>query len=298
MDEKRSVSVVVVVVLLTTMIVIAAAVVLGYVLRFFGQDLISNAALDYRKLALGVEIILGAALLAALVMAIAVNHFVEKPINELHEMADDVINGDVARLARVSRSREFKDLAEKINMMVESVVHTQSEADVDRLTGVNNFRHLNNYLETQTNLAARYDRPLALALLDIDNFSEINDRYGHGIGDNVLKMTVAYLKSTLRQVDYVGRYGGETFIMILPETEAAPAMMVMEKIHREFTDHVFVEIDHEKSPVFASLGVADYPRSGEDAASLIASAKMALLLAKRRGRNQVTYFRALNQEAG
>ena len=87
------------------------------------------------------------------------------------------------------------------------------------------------------------------------------------------------------------------FVIVLPETAAASAMMVMEKIHREFTNHVYVGDDRKKSPVFASLGVADYPRSGQDAGNLIAAAKTALLVAKRRGRNQVAYFRSLDEKA-
>ena len=276
-------------------LVVSGALVVVW--RYFGLDFGRDVPLDFQHLVVPAEIVLTFAVFAGLAALFVYRHFVKKPLMRIHEMADYIINGDIAHKARIAYPAEFRELANRLGVMVDSIVHAQSEEDIDSLTGLFNFRHLINYLETQVNLAARYNRPLSLAMLDIDHFAEINDLQGHGAGDAVLKLAAKYIESMVRQVDYIGRYGGKTFVIVLPETAAASAMMVMEKIHREFTNHVYVGNDAKKSPVFASLGVADYPRSGQDAGNLIAAAKTALLLAKRRGRNQVAYFRSLDEKA-
>lgn len=260
-----------------------------------GADLIS--ATGGRAMAIAV-LVSGAAVLAGLATYLFFNLFIGRPIRVLRRAASHVATGDAAFRAQITSPKEFAQLGQSFNEMIDSVVHAQSKADIDKLTGLFNYRHARNYLGTQVRLAARYGRHLTIALIDIDHFQEINDLYGHEAGDMVLAKAADYVKSRLRQVDYVARYSGEEFLVVLPETAAAPAMMVIERIHAGFADHVFIERGESKNPVFMSAGVADFPRSGEDEANLTAAADMALLLAKRRGRNQVAYFRALDEKAG
>ncbi|HEB13133.1 MAG TPA: GGDEF domain-containing protein, partial [Actinobacteria bacterium] len=261
MDEKWSPSLRSILAFLSMLMVLVVSVALVVVWRYFGLDLGRDVPLDFQHLVVPAEIVLTFAVFAGLATLFVYRHFVKKPLMRIYEMADYIINGDIAHKARIAYPAEFRELANRLGVMVDRIVHAQSQEDIDSLTGLFNFRHLTNYLETQVNLAARYNRPLSLAMLDIDHFTEINDLQGHGAGDAVLKLTAKYIESMVRQVDYIGRYGGKTFVIVLPETAAASAMMVMEKIHREFTNHVYVGDDRKKSPVFASLGVADYPRS-------------------------------------
>jgi len=282
-----------------TVFTVATVATLGLALAVgwssFGTDLVRLAGGDTMAAAAGAAAV--AAIIAGLIVGRLFNTLVRKPVRVLNETMARITRGDVNLRAGLVGRGEFASLADNMNRMIDSVVLTQSRADIDKLTGLFNFRHAHNYLQTQVGLAARYDRHLTIGIIDIDHFTEINDIYGHQFGDEVLKNAAAYIKTQLRQVDYLARTGGEEFLVVLPETPAAAAMTVLERIHAGFSETVFVKRGDPKSPVFMSAGVADFPRSGEDAANLMASAKMALLLAKRRGRNQVAYFRSLDQKA-
>lgn len=246
----------------------------------------------------GAYLIGGGAAILGIILYLFLRRYINKPMRALAEAAASVEAGDVDARARISRPKEFAALAASFNRMIDGVVRSQSKADIDKLTGLFNYRHAFTYLKTQIGLAQRYKRDITIAMLDIDHLKEINDLYGHQTGDEVLKSAAKYIESQLRQVDYVARYGGEEFLIVLPETPPAAAMTVIARIHAGFSDHVFIARGEGRSPVFVSAGVADFPRSGEDEANITAAANMALLLAKRRGRNQVAYFRALDEKAG
>ncbi len=223
------------------------------------------------------------------------DRLIYKPIMALDEAAERITAGDTNARAVVNSLDEFGDLARRFNTMADSLIYARFQADTDSLTGLFNYRHLQNYLAAQIALAQRYQRDLTIAMLDIDHFKKVNDLYGHQTGDEVLLSTVKFIKSQLRQVDYVARYGGEEFVIIMPETDVQAALKVMERILRGFPDHVYVERMGIRNPVFVSIGVADFPYTGEDPTNLLAGADMALLLAKRRGRNQISYGRTLDQ---
>lgn len=243
-------------------------------------------------------LVAAAAAIAGIIVYLFLNRYVKQPMRAVEITAAAVEAGDVDARVRIFRPKEFTELAASFNRMIDGVVRAQAKADIDQLTGLFNYRHAYGYLMTQIGLAQRYKRDLTIAMFDIDHLKEINDLYGRPAGDKVLKRAAEYIKSQLRQVDYVARYGGEEFLVVLPETPPAPAMTVIERIQRGFSDQVFIERGEEKSPVFVSAGVADFPRSGEDETALTEAVGMALLQAKRRGRNQVAYFRALDQKAG
>lgn len=252
-----------------------------------------------RKLSLlAILIVLSVTLISGLITFFFMDRLIYRPILALDEVAEKITAGDLNARAALSGEDEFTELGRRFNLMADSLIHARFEAATDSLTGLFNYRHLQSYLGTQIALAGRYRRGLTVAMLDIDHFKNVNDLYGHQTGDDVLRMAVEFIKSQLRQVDYTARYGGEEFVIVMPETSEEAAVKVMERIVAGFPDNVYIERMGIRNPVFVSIGVADYPFCGEDPTNLLAAADMALLLAKRRGRNQVSYFRAVDQRAG
>lgn len=158
-------------------------------------------------------------------------------------------------------------------------------AQRDPLTGLFNRRHL---IETLTVDVARCERRLrsgiALCMVDIDYFKQINDRFGHPVGDEVIILVAKYLQASVRVVDYVTRYGGEEFVLLLEESQAANAVATCERIRAQVAGLRLP--DFPELAVTVSIGVA-CRMAGEDASQLIVRADQALYLAKARGRNRV-----------
>ena len=159
-------------------------------------------------------------------------------------------------------------------------------ATFDSLTGLYNRRAILGKLRELINLANRYKEDFSLSMLDIDHFKKVNDRYGHLTGDDVLEKVAALIRGTIRDTDIAGRYGGEEFIIILPQTTLSSAWVVVERLRS------IIEQAEMKDPagnVFAitvSQGLAGWER-GEDAHSLISRSDEALYKAKEKGRNRV-----------
>ena len=158
---------------------------------------------------------------------------------------------------------------------------------VDGLTGVNNKRFLMETLEREIPRARRHMRPLTLVMFDIDHFKHINDTYGHLAGDYVLKELAQLVKGRLRPDDVLGRYGGEEFAVVLPETDLNGGVAIAEELRTLVQDHSFV-FEQERISVTVSLGVATL-REDNDVTSFIKSADERLYAAKRDGRNRVCY---------
>jgi diguanylate cyclase (GGDEF)-like protein len=158
------------------------------------------------------------------------------------------------------------------------------EATVDPLTGCLNRRGLEERLQVEVQRARRYDRPLAVLMLDLDRFKQVNDRYGHDVGDRVLCAVGGALLDTLRETDLIGRYGGEEFAIVLPEVEVAPAVRAAERVRSALSGIADPAMD---GGVTASLGLAVQPRDGTDAASLLRSADQALYAAKTAGGDRI-----------
>lgn len=158
---------------------------------------------------------------------------------------------------------------------------------VDGLTGVNNKRFLMESLEREIPRARRHQRPLSVVMFDIDHFKNINDTYGHLAGDYVLKELAQLVKSRLRPDDILGRYGGEEFTVILPETNASGGVHIAEELRQLIGGHHFA-FEQEKIQVTVSLGVAQLQESN-DVTDLLKAADERLYAAKRDGRNRVCY---------
>ncbi len=160
----------------------------------------------------------------------------------------------------------------------------ESRAATDALTGLPNRRAVDTVLPLLLARAARHREPLAAVMLDIDHFKAINDRWGHDRGDEVLAHVAAQLRATVRASDFVGRSGGEEFLLLLPQTDLAQAGVVAEKVRGAVAATTFSELDVR---VTASLGVAVFPDHGTTEAELLRAADAAMYRAKGLGRNGV-----------
>jgi hemerythrin len=157
----------------------------------------------------------------------------------------------------------------------------------DGLTGLYNHRYFLRELETEFGKALRYRRSLALLLLDIDHFKDVNDRYGHPCGDHVLKNVAGLLKDHLRNSDVAARCGGDELCIILPETNLSKASEVAEKLRRHLGKSSFAW-NGDSFSITCSIGVAAIPDIGiHDWNALFESADKSLYRAKRKGRNTV-----------
>lgn len=156
----------------------------------------------------------------------------------------------------------------------------------DPLTNLFNRRFLNEFMERELAQARRNQKPLAVVMLDLDHFKQLNDQYGHQTGDKVIEMVAKHLLRQSRRTDILFRFGGEEFLVILPNTTAAQAKHLAEnwRVHVE-QSQVFAK--HQAVNITLSAGVACYPEHGTTAFNLIQTADEALYQAKAAGRNQV-----------
>jgi len=176
------------------------------------------------------------------------------------------------------------------------VLMTKEQADVrnrtlamqDDLTGLNNRRSIQRLLEQQLAVMQRSSRPLALLLVDVDHFKRVNDTHGHLSGDQALRAIADRLQERLRAQDLVGRWGGEEFIAILPDTDQAGARHLAETLRQAVEQLRMVSLVGTPMPLTISIGVhaRDAPR-GDERDDMIGAVDRALYLAKQNGRNRV-----------
>lgn len=160
----------------------------------------------------------------------------------------------------------------------EAAAHAIMMAETDQLTGIANRRRTSFALEQAVQTSNDGGQPVAIAMFDIDHFKKINDRYGHQKGDEVLKRVATDAGGELRSADTLGRFGGEEFVIVLPNATASVAMMVAERVR------VAIEAGGDDPRVTISIGVAELA-PGETCDSLLGRADQALYVAKSEGRN-------------
>ena len=208
--------------------------------------------------------------------------------------------GQVAGLVRVE-SVERDVLDKEDQNLLESLVvlaslafenarlyrEAQELAVTDGLTRLMLRRPLMERLDLELKRAAEQDAPFSLVMMDIDHFKSVNDTYGHPAGDLVLREAAAIVKRSVRDVDVCGRYGGEEFVVLLPQTPLDGAKLVAERIREAVASRGF-ELRGEKRKVTVSLGVATAPDHGSEARALIGAADEALYQSKQGGRDRVT----------
>jgi len=174
------------------------------------------------------------------------------------------------------------------NILDKAILYLQTREDTfrDPLTGAYNRRYFNHRLQIEIKRAERYKRNLSILMIDIDNFKDLNDEFGHTEGDRILRLLVEVIQKNLRQTDVLCRYGGEEFVVLLPETNIASARIVAEKLRKTVEKRLAIEQMGVKKPVTISIGVANFPSDAYSAETLIQTADRRLYQAKRAGKNR------------
>ncbi|MBU4126119.1 MAG: diguanylate cyclase [Proteobacteria bacterium] len=172
---------------------------------------------------------------------------------------------------------------------VDLFLQKERSALIDELTGLYNRRFFNRVLKREIEHSKRYNQPFSLLMLDIDNFKEYNDIYGHQAGDRALNEFAQILKQNARLIDHVIRYGGEEFAVILPRADIKQAKLSAERHLIAVETHKFSGQERLSSGNFTvTIGVATYPINAQDGLELIQKADEALYIGKQKGRNRVS----------
>lgn len=159
-------------------------------------------------------------------------------------------------------------------------------AKIDGLTNIFNYKYFSDSLENELERAQRYNRELSLLMIDIDHFKKVNDTCGHRAGDHILKQLARIFVNRSRRVDYVCRYGGEEFAIILPEVDAMGAHKFASMLKKEIASHIFT-FEQDEIPITISIGVADIMEGIQSTDDLVEMADRRLYRAKEGGRNRV-----------
>ncbi|QOX78905.1 sensor domain-containing diguanylate cyclase [Trichlorobacter lovleyi] len=160
----------------------------------------------------------------------------------------------------------------------------------DDLTGLHNARHFHELLEYELERSRRYKSQVSLLFFDLDHFKEVNDRFGHLVGSRMIAEVGHLVKRHIRSSDRAARYGGDEYVVVLPNTGKQGALAVATNLLERFRAHLFLTDSNESVPITASFGAATFPDDAHDRTSLIRAADSAMYEAKEAGRNRVEYF--------
>jgi two-component system cell cycle response regulator len=206
-------------------------------------------------------------------LEIGVNDYLVRPIDK-NEM-----------LARVRTQIKKKRYTERLRDNVQASIEM---AITDALTSLYNRRYMETHLAALTEQAAQRGKPITVLILDIDFFKSINDGHGHDAGDDVLREFSLRIRKSIRNIDLACRYGGEEFVIVMPETDMAVAGMVAERIRRRIATEPFpIQQGTKNLEVTISIGIAALNGADDTAAAMLKRADTALYRAKRDGRNRV-----------
>jgi two-component system cell cycle response regulator len=205
-------------------------------------------------------------------LEIGVNDYLLRPVDK---------NELLARARTQIRKRRYTDhLRDNVQNSIEMAI-------TDALTGLHNRRYMESHLATLAEQASTRGKPLALMMLDIDFFKSINDTYGHQAGDEVLRTIAQVLVAASREIDSIGRYGGEEFVVILPGTDQEGALRLAERVRSALEKYRLV-FEGARIAISASFGAAMWPGDGKEPEALLGAADRALYASKQAGRNRVT----------
>lgn len=218
------------------------------------------------------------------------NRILINPILNISKYTSGIADGKNEQRPAVISNDEIGCLSQDISRMAESLqsMYKRMEqlAYTDTLTGMMNRRAFEQIVERELEAGHRYKRKLGLVMLDIDHFKNINDTYGHAVGDEVLKYVAKVCNGVLRASDYCFRVGGEEFVLLLHEAASEHVGAVADRCRRALAEKPWTDGIHT-IPVTASFGVSCAPRDGKVLADLIKAADKALYKAKSNGRNRI-----------
>ena len=206
-------------------------------------------------------------------LELGVNDYLVRPIDK---------NEMLARVRTQIRKKRYSErLRDNVQLSIEMAV-------TDSLTGLHNRRYMEMHLATLVEQAAARGKPLALLVLDIDYFKSVNDNHGHDAGDDVLREFALRVRRSIRGIDLACRYGGEEFVVVMPETDMAVAATVAERVRRRIAGEPFAVGNQDQTlNVTISIGLASLASPTDTAATILKRADQALYRAKRDGRNRV-----------
>ncbi len=206
-------------------------------------------------------------------LEIGVNDYLIRPIDK---------NELLARTRTQIRKKRYTErLRDNVQMSIEMAI-------TDALTGLFNRRYMETHLGTLLEQAGSRGKPLSVLILDMDYFKSINDTHGHDAGDDVLREFALRIRKSIRNIDLACRYGGEEFVVVMPETDMAVATMVAERLRRRIASEPFpIQQGARKIEVTISIGIAALNDAQDGAANILKRADQALYRAKRDGRNRV-----------
>ena len=244
-------------------------------------------------------LIFGAGGVVFILVGIIVTSRLARPVRELTEVSGRLAAGDFDARATVHSQDEIGALAAAFNAMGEELKSREeklSEAfqelkrlsETDTLTGLLNHRMVHEFLNKEVARAQRHGGRFSVIILDLDDFKLLNDTYGHPAGDEMLRQVGGILAGKTRASDIIGRHGGDEFMLILPETGAADAARLAQKLRAALAEKPFVAPDGVRLPTHVSFGIAAYPNDGVEVNELVAFADANLYTSKRRGGDTIT----------
>ncbi|HVP86222.1 MAG TPA: PleD family two-component system response regulator [Rhizomicrobium sp.] len=206
-------------------------------------------------------------------LEMGVNDYLTRPVDK---------NELTARVRTQLRKKRYADrLRHNVQLSLEMAI-------TDQLTGLHNRRYMERHLSNLISNAGKTGRPLAFLIMDIDYFKSVNDTYGHDIGDEVLREFAARIGANVRGIDLACRYGGEEFVVVMPDTDISFAYAVAERLRRSVEATAFeISRDPKKLNITISIGIASSEGEKDTAEALLHRADQALYRAKRDGRNRV-----------
>ena len=239
-----------------------------------------------RNLGLNMTIFVISALVA-ISIGFYMSRSILRPLKELEHAAQEFSSGNMSyRIGSLSNdeigklSRTFNTMAQEIENLV---IH-------DPLTELLNKREFEKRLQNEVRRAKRYKSSLSLLMIDIDHFKKVNDKYGHQVGDIVLRLVSSVVNNQTRSIDHVARFGGEELVVVLPEVSKQDALAKADTIRKSIESEKFFYNETDSLKVTISIGVAALGDAAAEATELVTAADKALYTAKRNGRNRVEAF--------
>ena len=230
-----------------------------------------------------------AAVLASVLIAYFFIRNVVVPLKVIETGAEKFGEGDFHHRLDIASRNELGKLAMTFNSMADKL---EEIATRDSLTGLLNKKEILRILDAEINRARRHVASVSVMMLDLDYFKAINDTYGHQVGDMVLMSAARLIEKYVRGIDYIGRYGGEEILIVLPATSETESVEIAERIRRSLASTPIAVNEAQHINLTVSIGVAIFPADGETEGTLLSCADQALYQAKGAGRNQVVRYSA------